>query len=64
MKSTGQSGGGGGKDTGRTLPGAGPVQFHRRWRQRESVTAEKRQKTEEEEEEEGAERERETREDT
>lgn len=48
------------EDRGRTLPGGAPVEFHRRWRQRESVTAterkDSRQKKEEEEEEEGKER--------
>lgn len=41
------------EDRGRTLPGAAPVEFHRRWRQRESVTATERKterQTEEEEE--------------
>ena len=36
-------------DRGETLPGAAPVEFHRRWRQRKSVTATER-KTEDGEE--------------
>lgn len=41
-----------GEYRGQTLPGAAPVEFHRRWRQRESVTATERQREKEEEEEE------------
>lgn len=33
-----------GGDRGRTLPGGAPVEFHRRWRQQESVTATERKR--------------------